>query len=152
MLWEDIQWAVRLIPHWEQEAKEGKLGGKRKATQNVQKGILAPLKDYQNPFDYADTPHLAYTIDQAIQLAETSEDFNKKFWRPYRQAFNSWVRTQNREEYYQLLIMDGKVYVRDRSGRGTTGQTLLEIPDWVDRLYDELHHPPIILLPQKHER
>ncbi len=155
VFWEDLQWAVHLVPYWdsEQEANEAKSGGKRKVTQNVQKEILSPLRNYQNPFDHADLPRLAYTIDRAILLTK-SENFRKKFWRPFVLTFSNWIRVQDREDYQQILTEGDKIQVRQRKYKDTPEKIRLETPEWVDGLYAELHRPPspIILLPSKYGR
>jgi hypothetical protein len=93
-----------------------KKGLKRK-TVDQQRGLLKALKNYENPGDPKTHPHTFALVEAAITLAERSDVFRKKYWKPFTTAAAQLLENIEASSSWQTVFeKDGLPYVQ--AGRG----------------------------------
>jgi hypothetical protein len=75
------------------------------------------LKEYENPGDSKTHPHANALVEAAFTLAERSDVFRKKFWKPFTVASAKLLENIEASSSWQTVFeKDGLPYVQ--AGRG----------------------------------
>jgi hypothetical protein len=85
------------------------------------RGILAVLKDYRNPYDPKHLPCLHQLVGIALGLAEQSNIFDRKYWRPFLDAYTRFVTSLDKdgERWGVLIEKQAKLYMASGRGKGS---------------------------------
>lgn len=92
----------------------------------IERERLRKLKNGENPFNkYVQACGLKMLIDCAIYLANSSDQFEKKLWKKYLNAYSQYIQQLNKPEWGRLYVEKGKCYIQSGQGRGGTGRTFI---------------------------
>lgn len=87
---------------------------------------LRLLKDSINPFDkYIQTVGLQILINSALDLTKYSDQFVKKFWKPYLKNYGLYLKCLNSPDWGRLYAENNKWYHQSGKGKGGTGRELI---------------------------